>query len=787
VTRRRCDPSELEPLSRWQLVPRPQRDRRSEEVWAFRERLVAALRVGHGLGVGFDVGLVSGPAPRLTLGCSDPASARWATRVLFPAYGRASWVRRRTPELGYGSDRLWGHRVRTWPEALRETSDGPSAFDSLALAMTSVALGVVVHWAFLPCPATWSRPPVPERAEGLRIPPEGRVSGDRSVRLRRPDAPVPPPSFPLFWKASVCVALPRGGAADRVSPETALSAIEAAMRSGRANGVRFSRRHLRLPWGTPELLLSEDELACVLPGVDGGAGRLEGRGNEGLPVLPLGRSVTGRVVGPPVEPDQGRHLTVLGETGMGKSSTLVAVARKASTLGGVVLFDPLGETARSFLSGLSADERSRLVSVSPHDPASGINALEGIGGREADPVLSDRRLNDLVHALRRVRSGRYADSSYWGPRLEEMLTRAVSAAAAFPSGTLADAHTLLATGGRTRQVVPPEAQEAVRELSDRVRERPDDAEGARRLLYEVVRSPVLHRMLCERNPVHHARELVDSGRITVISGDASAVGESVARYLLAVYLALVWSELLARPEHPKTFVVLDESQWFSHESLAEMLRLARRRNVHVVLATQTVGSLPEAVADAVWTNVSDFVAFRGSPEEARELARATSGVSVEEVLALPRGHAAVLLGKGGSVDWVRTVGRPTGPDSGPIDAGDGGTRQDPSMGTLETGLRTTRSPATVGQVLAWIAARAQEQPPGEPLKVELAELRRSLDPTGRAIREAGARLGRAGALVTGTRGAGGSVWVVDPTKIPAAAEAVTPSPPAGVAQVPQPS
>ena len=583
----------------------------------------------------------------------------------------------------------------------------------------------------------------------------------------------------------MCVAFPFGRAGSRALCERMRASIEVALRSGRANGVRFSRRRRRLPWLSSGLLLSEDELVCVLPSIDGGGVPLAEREVSGLPTLPLGRSMTGRVVGPPVEPDQGRHLAVLGETGMGKSSTLVAVARKASTLGGVVLFDPLGETARSFQSGLSTEERSRLVWVSPTGQATGINALEGIGGRETDPVLSDRRLNDIVHALRRVRSGRYVDSSYWGPRLEEMLTRAVRAAASFPTGTLADAHTLLETGGRTRQVVPPEAQAAVRELSDRVRERPEDAEGARRLLYEVVRSPVLHRMLCERDPVLHARELVATGRIAVIAGDASAVGESVARYLLAVYLALVWSELLARPSNPKTFVVLDESQWFSHESLAEMLRLARRRNVHVVLATQTVGSLPEVVADAVWTNVSDFIAFRGSPEEARELSRATRDLAVEELLALPRGQAAVLLGKGNSVDWVRTTGRPTGPGSWSLDPEVPLSDPPPGAGSPEPSAQSTA--ATAETVLGWLLGRARALPPGEPLRVELSELRGSVDPDGKAVREAGARLGRAGALLSGARSAGGSAWVIDPAKIPAVTEGAPPSPPSEGSHAPQPS
>jgi hypothetical protein len=504
-----------------------------------------------------------------------------------------------------------------------------------------------------------------------------------------------------------------------------------------------------------------------------------------MSILPLGRSDSGRVVGPVVETDQGRHLAILGETGMGKSATLVAVARTATRLGGVVLFDPLGETAEAFVDGLVADAgRERLLWVAAGRAGAEINALEGIGSRSSDPVLSDRRLTDLVHALRRVRSGRY-DSKYWGPRLEEMLTRALSAAAAIPSGTLVDAHTLLATGGRTRQVVPPEVQDAVRELADRVRERPDDAEGARRLLYEVVRSPVLRRMLCEPEPRLHGADLVAPGRIVVISGDASRVGESTARYLLAVYLALVWSELLARPSRSKTFVLLDEAQWFSHESLAEMLRLARRRNVHVVLATQTVGSLPEGVDEAVWTNVSDFVAFRGSPEEARELARTTSGVSVEDLLALPRGHAAVLLGKGNSVAWLRTVGRPPAPRSDR----DPEERRPPTAPDppVAQGPPDDRPGPSVERVLEWIRSRAMQLGTAGTLRVDLAELRNEVDPTGRALREAGAVLGRAGAIRSSVRSNNGAAWILDVARIPSVPPVPAAFPDTGVAEGPQPS
>ncbi len=762
--RTRSEPTPV--LSEWRWESPPHRVARPEAVLAARGRLAASLRAGHGLGVNFEVRLVGGPVPALTLGCTSSTTARWVSRVLLPAYGRSAWIRHLPQTEGPRPDAEWGRRVRPWPEPLRDATDSLSAMGGLALALTGVPPDLCVRWQFSPIAATWRRgvahdvPPTPV------LPPGSRAPFPRTVSAPRVGFGPERETIPLFWRARVSIEFPAQSPSAAISRSTARSVIENALRSGRGNGVRFSSRWLGLPWWERWFAVAEDELACVLPNANSDELLRADAALEGSCVLPLGRTDAGLVVGPPIEPGQGRHVAILGETGMGKSATLVAIARRASKMGGVVLLDPLGETARSFVQGLSAKEsQERVIQISPEGPSAGINALEGVGGEGLDPVLSDRRLNDLVHALRRVRSGRYTEK-FWGPRIEEMVTRALSAAARFPAGTLTEAHTLLATGGRTRQVVPPETRDAVRELSDRVRERPEDAEGARRLLYEVVRSPVLRRMLCDPEPRLHTKELVAPGRISVISGDASRVGETTARYLLAVYLALIWSELLARPLPSKTFVLLDECQWFSHDSLAEMLRLARRKNVHVVLATQTIGSLPEGVSEAVWTNVSDFVAFRGSPEEARELERATSALSMEEILSLPRGHAAVLLGKGNSVAWVRTSGRPWDPLPEPTGPDDptAGARGSPS------GRETVAVPVapTTEDVLEWVRSRVS--PSAHVVRVPLEEIRRSVDPDGKAVRDAGAVLSRAGALISSGRSSGGSIWTVDTTKIPAPPE-----------------
>ncbi len=565
------------------------------------------------------------------------------------------------------------------------------------------------------------------------------------------------PEEGLLWSAEVVFR--SSSSADGTLERRAVGLAEASWRRLDGRGIRFGSA-LRPAWFDPPFYLTDVELLALLPYRDlpsAAAGRAE-MGPSGIP---LGRDPGGRVVRLPASPLDGRHAAILGETGMGKSSLLVGLALRAADRATVIVLDPLGETARAIRDEL-AIPRERVLYLSAASGAPSLNALEGIGAPDgADPVRAERRIDDIVHALRRVRAGRYAAGPYWGPRIEEMLTRAVEVAAGFPGGTLIDAHTVLATAGRTRRVVPPELRERLGELADRIRERPEDADGARRLLHEVVRNRTLRRTLCASAPTVALRDLVAPGRVVLIAGDAATVGEATARYLLAVDLALLWSELLARDDVGKVYLLLDEVQWYAHDSLAEMLQLARRKNVHVIFATQALAALPENVRQAAWTNVADFVAFRGSPEEARELAALARGVPAGALTSIPRGTALSLLGKGESARWVRTVRLP------PMPAGKG-EGEDPDSGSHPPPTPPPRGQAPgnrPGDLLGAIVARAASRSDGRLLRLPLAELPGSPDPAAPALRAVGRRLGRAGALVRVERGADGPVWWIDPDRL----------------------
>jgi hypothetical protein len=720
-----------------------------------RTALESVLRAGHGAGARWALEFNGGRAVSRRLRVEDASSERWVNQLLTQVYAGAGW-HRRPPDVPGRPVARWTGRRRGLPG---DPANPPPEFGQLAAALAQA----VEHGGGAARLTLRLRPAPPPRFGWLDLwEPRPAPPAPGAVRSRRalpapgpPGAPAPPGS--LLWSAAIDLVWSRGAAGRGPGPP--LDSVRSAWTALDGRPLVLAPAHTA---GIPKYatLLTLQELLSLFPhGGEPGEGRAPtAESAEGLAV---GRSTAGTTVVLPVDAREGRHFAVLGETGMGKSSLLVSVAARAARLGGLLLLDPIGETAERVRTELERAGRE-LLWIAPETPGVGANALAGVASAlTTDPVRAERELDGLVHALRRVRSGRFADAAYWGPRIEEMLGRALRAAASLDGGTLEDAYTLLGGVGAGRRVVPAEASSTVRELLGRVRDRPEDAEGARRLLYEIVRNPTLSSLLAARTPQIDLTSLVAPGSLVLVSGAAPRVGEATARYLLATYLALVWAELLARDGQPKTFVILDEAQWFGHEALGEMLRLARRCNVHVGLATQSLASLPEPVREAVQTNVADTVAFRGASDAGHGPAREARPLPADLLLGLSRGEAIALVGQGERRYRIRTARLPEPPARA-------GTRL-PHPEAHRLG--PADGPASLGTPLGRAAAGALRAPSGEAgapgavaggsarlVEVDVGRLRAAAGES--AVRALGSELGRSGAIVRSERRPTGSVWWV---------------------------
>lgn len=721
----------------WQFRPRAHYSR-AERVDRFVDRLTIALEAGHALPGEVRFLFHSGPRGMIVVETPFGGPERWWAGAIGSLFAPGQWAPQTAPPCGGVQNPTWvGRPLRPFPSALWRA--GPTTLaHRIGLALRALPPGLVLGWELRPsgvhapaveveAPVAYRRGPgTPMGSSPSRTPPPQASAWERTSGLAQ-----------RIWAARAT--LSRAGGELRVS-EDERRTVEGTLRGVDGNGIGFHRAR-SWPFGSSaEFPIRGTDLLSLFPGPAGeGWPELESSAVDDA-ALAVGVDDRGASWGLPLPLREGRHLAALGETGMGKSSFLVSAALAASDQHGVVLFDPMGEAARELRDSLAPAARQRLVWLSPAESAHGLNALAVATARQASSG-EERRISDLVEALRRVRAGHYAERSFWGPRIEEMLARALRAAISV-GGTLVDAHRFLDTaveGNRPPGGAPAE----VFSLFERVRQRPEDAEGARRLLFEFASSPDLVRLLCDRSSELRRADLVRPSSITILSGDASRVGEGTTRRLMATFLAIVWGEILARPHPSKTFVVLDEVQWFGHETLGEMLRLARRFNVHVLLGTQSLSALPPELADAVRTNVADFLLFRGSPEEAREFGRSIPALHAEDVLALGRGEAILLEGKGQHVRFIR-VRRPRLPRNAlttpPVT---------PERNFEELQPRRSAQPPEVGR-----ETRAE----GGLARVYISELSTRTAAGSPTVRELGGILGRQGAIRGKGSDARGLYW-----------------------------
>jgi len=119
--------------------------------------------------------------------------------------------------------------------------------------------------------------------------------------------------------------------------------------------------------------------------------------------------------------------------------------------------------------------------------------------------------------------------------------------------------------------------------------------------------------------------LMDEGKVLILRIPRGTLGE-VPTYLLGALFATAFAQAAeARAHQPEEArkdhsLILDEFQYASTTTLADILSGARKFRLHLILAHQFLGQIPELLRKAIPANAGTIVAFEVSPEDAHVLA-----------------------------------------------------------------------------------------------------------------------------------------------------------------------
>jgi hypothetical protein len=360
-----------------------------------------------------------------------------------------------------------------------------------------------------------------------------------------------------------------------------------------------------------------------------------------------------------------RHAYLVGQTGTGKSTLLLRMARHDIRAGrGVAVLDPHGPLVESLLRSIPEERIDDVVLLDVTDLERPVpfNLLRIYDeSRLGYRVARDLLIDDLYHYFRRS-----YHSETMGPIFEThmrgMLALLLGNKPAQPPRVPNLMHlSLLYSDESARRRLALEARGAdpvTDHFIEMTNKSTSDYSYAGTATYvtskfnRFIADATLRNITCQ-NDVIDFDAIVRDRRILLCYLGKGRFGDMAAGLLASQIMSRLRSAVMRRGigcESPPFYVFADEFQLFADDRVGELLAEARKFGLSLTLAHQYLSQLPQTVLDAVLGNVGTTVAFRVGGADAERLALAFAPTfRASELVSLPN-HRAVVRSFGGLGD-----------------------------------------------------------------------------------------------------------------------------------------
>ena len=321
--------------------------------------------------------------------------------------------------------------------------------------------------------------------------------------------------------------------------------------------------------------------------------------------------------------DRGRHLYIIGQTGVGKSGLLelLTISDLHSPFG-IALIDPHGDYAQNVLKRVPAHRANDVIYFNPADTDFPIafNPME-----VQDPKLRTHTASELIGVLKRM-----FDS--WGPRLEYILRYTLLALLDYPDATMLDITRILTDKQFRRDVLKYVNDPVVRNFWEIEFASWNDkfaAEAVAPVLNKVgafTANPLVRNIIGQPKSSFNIRQIMDQRKILIVNLSRGLVGEDNAALLGALLVTKIQLAAMSRADIPASerspfYLYVDEFQNFATDSFATILSEARKYALNLTVANQYIAQMTQEVRDAVFGNVGSIVAFRMGADDGRAMQR----------------------------------------------------------------------------------------------------------------------------------------------------------------------
>lgn len=333
-----------------------------------------------------------------------------------------------------------------------------------------------------------------------------------------------------------------------------------------------------------------------------------------------------------IEDDRRRHIYIIGQTGVGKSTLMTnMVIDDIKNNKGVAIIDPHGDLIEKILGAIPKERVDDVLVFDPSDirRSLGMNMLEYDFNKPEEKTFI---VNEMFNILDKL----YDMKTVGGPMFEQYTKNAILLLmedAINEPATLMDIPRVF-TDNEFREMKLSRVSNPV--IIDFWRKEAAKATGEHSLanmapyitskFNNFIANDYVRPIISQTKSAFDFRKVMDEGKILLVNLSKGKIGDINANLLGMIITGKILMAALSRVDTPEDQrrdfnLYIDEFQNFTTDSISTILSEARKYRLSLIMAHQFIAQLTEKIRDAVFGNVGSIISFRVGAADAEFLVK----------------------------------------------------------------------------------------------------------------------------------------------------------------------
>ncbi len=377
--------------------------------------------------------------------------------------------------------------------------------------------------------------------------------------------------------------------------------------------------------------------------------------------LVIGQSVFRGEVAPVhfSDDDRRRHLYLIGQTGTGKSMSMLSMAIQDLPAGkGFCVIDPHGDLIDKVLALVPPERIDDVIVFDPGDLTRplGLNMLEYNLDKPEEKTFI---VNEMISIFNRL----YDMKTAGGPQFEQYMKNALlllmEDAKHEPATLMEVARVFTDAEWRKKKLERITNPTVVNFWQNEAAKTSGDASLANMTPYitskfnSFTANDYMRPIIGQPKSAFNFRQVMDEGKILLVNLSKGKIGDLNAQLIGMIIVGRLLMAALSRGDMPDDqrrdfYLYIDEFQNFTTDSIGVILSEARKYRLCLTLAHQFIAQLEDNIREAVFGNVGSMMAFRvGVPDTEFLVKQFGPEFTERDLISVENGQAFAKLLVGG--------------------------------------------------------------------------------------------------------------------------------------------